>query len=130
MTLIEGRTGDWEIYTTDATQLGTPVRLTQNQGVNGDPDWSPDGNRIAFKSDRSGQFEIWTMNPDGSDPVQLTTHGGEEPNWAPNGVEIVFTRGRDGGRTGDYEVYVMNSDGTGIRPITNVIANDEEPDWR
>ena len=58
-------TGDWEIYTTSASALTTPVRLTGvagPEGVNIDPDWSPDGSKIAFASDRTGQFEIWTMN--------------------------------------------------------------------
>ena len=61
-------------------------QLTQpTSRVNEDPAWSPDGTRIAFQSDRDGNFEIYTMNPDGTDVRRLTTdHGGDYwPAWRP-----------------------------------------------
>lgn len=121
---------DWKIYTTDATTLGTPVRLTQDQGINVDPNWPADGAKIAFSSDRSGRWEVWTMNTDGSGQVQVTFDGGDEPKWSADGTKIIFSRGRDGARNGDLEIYIMNADGSGIRPISNSRANDEEIGWR
>jgi hypothetical protein len=70
----------------------------------------PGGNgKIAFE--RGGQ--IWSMNPDGTGAVQLTTDAARssEPEWSPNGKQIAYTRGAEGSR----EVHVMNADGTGDR---------------
>ena len=49
-----------------------PVRLTQSEGADWAPAWSPDGTKIAFESNRDGDFEIYMMNADGTDPVRLT----------------------------------------------------------
>lgn len=46
--------------------------LTHGKGDNGAPAWSPDGSQIAFESDRTGDWDIWVMNADGSNPVNLT----------------------------------------------------------
>jgi TolB protein len=73
--------------------------------------------RIAFLSDRSGTFEIYSARPDGSDARRLTDSGGGEAifsDWSPDGHWIVF----DSDRTGDLEVYLMRADGTGERRIT------------
>ena len=70
------------------------------------------------------------MDPDGSSPVQLTTNGGYEPTWSTDGTRIAFTRQRQGSNSGDWEVLVMNADGTDIRPLSNDENSDEEPQWR
>ncbi len=62
--------------------------------------------------------------------VQVTFDGGDEPKWSADGTKIIFSRGRDGARNGDLEIYIMNADGSGIRPISNSWANDEEIGWR
>ncbi len=85
---------------------GTDQRsLTNSPGVQeGSPNWSPDGGRIAFTSDRDGDFEVYTMRPNGSSVRQLTFNDASEfhPNWSPDGGQITFTTDRDG----DFEVYV------------------------
>jgi len=61
-------------------------RLTDSPSrVDEDPAWSPDGKRIAFQSDRDGNYEIYTVNADGSDPVRLTDQRGGDywPSWGP-----------------------------------------------
>jgi TolB protein len=70
-----------EIYSiaSDGTDL---QRLTTTDALNWEPSWSPDCSQIVFQSDRSGQWDIWRMNADGSNPVQLTDDSAndQEPN--------------------------------------------------
>ncbi|MEA2492480.1 MAG: hypothetical protein QOJ29_391 [Thermoleophilaceae bacterium] len=86
----------------------------------------PNG-RIAFTSDRSGDPEIYTMNPDGSDLKRLTNAPGEDAlaKWSPDGRRIVFYSQRDGQR----EIYVMNADGSDQMRLTNDPADDQYPAW-
>ena len=72
--------------------------LTNSPGIDEvSPDWSPDGDRLAFASDRDGDFEVYTMKPDGSRVRQLTanTASEDEPSWSPDGRTIAFTSDRD-----------------------------------
>jgi Tol biopolymer transport system component len=88
-----------------------------------------DNGRIAFVSDRDGDFEIYTMNSDGSGVLQLTSDPADDfnPNWSPDGNKIAFASNRGAG--GDYDVYVMNSDGSGVIQLTSDAANDWTPNW-
>jgi Tol biopolymer transport system component len=93
------------------------------------PQWSPDGQKIAFSSDRDGDSEIYVMNKDGSNLVQLTNNSGYDghPRWSPDGSMIAFETDRDGG---DWDIFVMNVDGSHPRPVTvNTDSNDWMPFW-
>ena len=59
--------------------------VTVNDGWDRDPAWSPDGTRIAFTSERDGDFKIYTMRDDGTDVRQLTVNDArdEMPAWSP-----------------------------------------------
>ena len=95
-----------------------PVRLTVNQFGDNHPAWSPDGQRIAFYSNRDGDLEIYVMNADGSDQVRLTNNPGEDsfPAWSPNGRQIVFQRVA----LGHNQLHVMNADGSNVRRLTEL----------
>lgn len=71
-------------------------RMTFDRRYDGDPIYSPDGDRIAFSSQLGEGLDvlpqIWVMNVDGSCPRQITAHGGKEPAWSPTGREIVYSR--------------------------------------
>ena len=63
------------------------------------PEFSPDGKRIAFMSNRSGDWEIWVCDSDGSNPVQLTSFRGPNvstPRWSPDGGRIAFDSDAEG----------------------------------
>ncbi len=85
--------------------------------------WSPDGSRLAFDSDRSSNMvtdiqDIFTMKADGTDVVQLTSNAGfnGEPAYSPDGETIAFDSDRGSGQNG---IYLMNAaDGTNVRRVT------------
>jgi Tol biopolymer transport system component len=85
--------------------------------------WSPDGKKIAFSSDRDGNIEIYVMNTDGSNQVNLTNSPEDEwsPAWSPDGKIIAFGR--------DNELYVMNTDGSNQVNLTNSPEDEWSPAW-
>ncbi|MGH9970749.1 MAG: Calx-beta domain-containing protein [Pyrinomonadaceae bacterium] len=83
--------------------------------------------KIAFASDRDGNFEIYVMDADGGGQTSLTENPGEDycPAWSPDGQRLAFVSTRDG----NAEIYVVNSDGTGQTRLTNNTASDLAPAW-
>ena len=102
--------------------------------IDDDPDWSPDGQKIVFTShsifdnpNNSATAEIYVINADGTDvQVQLTSNTEEEraPSWSPDGTRIVFMCRRGGP---DFEICVMNADGSGQVQLTNNTVFDGTP---
>src|SRR6266705_2334587 len=81
--------GTWHLF---VTRRGRLVQLTNADGADLAPAWSPDGRRIAFQSTRDGNWEIYVMNADGSE-VHRLTHGEAEdgePSWSADGKRIAF----------------------------------------
>ena len=87
----------------------------------------PPVQKITFQSNRDGDTEIYVMNKDGSNVMQLThnTAGDTRPSWSPDGQQIVFFSNRDG----DTEIYVMNADGSNVVQLTDNTAWDVNPSW-
>lgn len=111
---------DMYIANADGTEA---VRLTNDDAIEQHPDLSPDGSRIAY----TYNWQIWTMDSDGSNPVQLTDTGeNSEPVWSPDGEQIAFKSTREG----DTEIYIMNNDGSEQVNLTNTPEYiDEAPSW-
>ncbi len=83
--------------------------------------------RIVFMSNRDGNYEIYTMNPDGTGLQRLTYNDSDDgsPSWSPDGHKILFESNRDG----NSEIYVMNSDGTNQTRLTDNAVVDGAPSW-
>ena len=92
-------------------------RLTSNINAYEDsPCWSPRGDRIAFVVLHDRSFDIATVSLSGDDTVILTFGQGsnENPRWSPDGLRIVFSSTRLGGKN----LFIMNWDGSNVRPLT------------
>ena len=81
------------------------VRLVHGDRINFLPRPSPDGKRLAFVSNRDGNFEVYVSAADGADPVNVTNHPCCDtfPVWSPDGKSLAFISDR-GGR---FEVYIL-----------------------
>jgi serine/threonine protein kinase len=98
--------------------------------TNRNPQFSPDGTKIAFESSRSGGVgEIWVSQADGTRPVQLTNHLGRHqgtPRWSPDGQRIAFdSQGQDG----RWDIYVIDAGGGSPRRITFDPSDEAMPFW-
>jgi len=105
------------------------------------PMWSPKGDRIGFTRAGKNAFDIFTVRPDGTDVKQLTDAPGNDAHsaWSPDGQYIVFSSSRlgfrdeaplyDGAPQPYAELFVMNADGSGQRPITDDKWEQGTPAW-
>ncbi len=91
------------------------------------PRFSPDGSRIALASSRDGNFEIYTVRPDGTDLRRLTFHVSDDsaPAWSPTGAQIAFTSDR----SGSNQIYIMSADGGPAQKITSEPRKADRPTW-
>src|SRR2546427_4342073 len=128
------RDGNYEIYTMNADGTGA-TRLTSNAANDAGPTWSHDGTKIAFER---GYFttagQIYVLDADscheciGTPPTNLSQSASSNttPDWSPDGTKIVFATNRDG----NYELYIINPDGTGVTRLTSNTVSDREPSWQ
>lgn len=89
-------------------------------------DWSPDGRRLVFDSNRSGNVEIYLRTAAG-DVRRLTNNaaGDSHPTWTVDGRRVAF----ESDRSGTKQVYIMGSDGSHVRQVTHFVAGAEEPSY-
>ena len=129
---VSDRDGNEEIYVMNADGTGQ-TNLSQNDALDNDPRLSPDGTKIAFVSNRDGNFnsEIYVMNVDGTGQTNLSQNDAPvdaSPRWSPDGTKIAFVSNRLDGT--NLDIHVMNPDGTGQTNLSqNVSALDGDPRW-
>ena len=115
---------------------GNARQLTADSGNNTQPRFSPDGNWIAFLSNRTGKRELWYMRADGSaqKAIGLQSLYVSSPSWSPDGTSIVYsgcTRPPPGGGLdeGVCNLYVTKLDASVTTKITSGAVMDWDPDW-
>jgi Tol biopolymer transport system component len=118
--LTRGVGGAWNV---SKAPFAASIRAEQSPRV------SPDGRRLAFVSDRSGWFEVWTCAyPEGSDCRQLTTFQQGylgAPAWSPDGERIAFDARVDG----NADIYLVRADGGQPVRLTHEISVESRPNW-
>ena len=98
------------VYRTAGTLEPTAHTIISGDGGAAAPQFSPDGKRIAFMSNRTGPWQIWVSNADGSDPKQISfTSSAGTPRWSPDGRSIAF----DGPDNEGSSIFVVPSEGNG-----------------
>jgi len=116
---------DFDISVMNADGSGL-VPLTSYGADDAQPAFSPDGSRIAFTSNRTGDAEIFVMDADGTDVKQVTSNPvfqEFDPAFSADGSRIAFASDRDGNR----ELYVIRVDGSGQTRLTTTATNEEDP---
>jgi len=93
----------------------TVTQLTTDPSDDLMPALAPDGSRVAFASNRNGNWDIYVMPIGGGAPTQITADADEEvqPTWAPDGRRIAFSR--KNGRTNTWEIWVVDTQNPGLR---------------
>jgi eukaryotic-like serine/threonine-protein kinase len=109
------------------TVTGQPVWITQGSRWANTPNLSPDGEWLAFDSQRGKQDDLFVIRRDGTGLRQLTDdlHKDRQPRWSPDGKRIAFFSDR----TGKWEIWTINSDGSGLKQLTYAPGLATNPTW-
>ena len=127
-TSFDGPNIESDIYAIDADGSGES-RLTETpENFDGMPAWSPDGERIAFATDRDGgSWELYVMNSDGTQQRRLTSTPEDEsvPTWSPVGGKIAYATDANGDNP---SIWVMDADGSGRKQLASGLFPSWSPD--
>ena len=128
----------WRLNLQGSPESASPKRpLVESTRADFSGRLSPDGNRIAFSSARTGSREIWVCGADGSNPVRLTFFNpgpaagpglygqAGTPRWSPDGKQIVF----DADPEGTFDVFAIDAAGGAPRRITQAPSDNLAPSW-
>jgi TolB protein len=123
---------DYDIYMMNIDGSGR-VPLVVLPDLQALPKWSRDGAKVAYNSAvfAAGRLsgDIYCIDVDGTGRTKVTESRGafvnENPYWSPDGERLIF----QSNRTGNFQIYVMNADGSGQRRLTNHRGDDYWPSW-
>lgn len=121
-----------QIFVMDANG-DNPRNLTNDNGTYFGPDWSPDGNQLAFVAQATAYSNIYIMDANGENRRQLTSDTStrqSSPDWSPDGQFIVFnSRQSDDDEGTTSEIYVIDINGGNLTRLTNNEVYDHSPKW-
>jgi Tol biopolymer transport system component/tRNA A-37 threonylcarbamoyl transferase component Bud32 len=118
---------DADVYRFEVGRPAEPVLTSTFPDYN--PQLSPNGKRVAFESDRSGEHLIWLAEADGSRPRQLTQTAGVwqgSPRWSPDSLRLAFDFKADDGR---WDIWTIDADGASPRRLTQDRGDENMPSW-
>jgi Tol biopolymer transport system component len=121
--------------------IETKAVTTLTRGYDNFPLWSPRGDLIMFSRLTAGNYEIWTIKPDGTEERKITSGRGTDAHqgWSPDGEHIVFASSRMGYKDEAIytdapqpygEIFVMRYDGTNVEQLTDNQWEEGTPAWR
>jgi TolB protein len=128
---------DMDVWTLEL-RTGALTQLTTHPALDQMAAWSPNGKQLAFMSLREGYCSVFLMDADGGGQVNLTPKGSADaasawcsrtPSWSTNGRRILFMSRRPS-TAGDFEVFVMDADGSGQTRLTFAPGEDGVPTAR
>jgi TolB protein len=122
---LSGSGAGTEVRWAPADGSGPAERLYAARNIIREVTFSPDGRFIAYAANRTGNFDIWVVNRDGSGLQNLTNSAAQEiaPTWSPSGTQIAFISDR----AGTNQLYVMSSSGTGVQLLVG--QKVDRPTW-
>ncbi len=118
----------WQRDVGHGPEMMEPRAVVASTRMDHSPQFSPDGERIAFVSDRTGSSELWVSDSDGSNALKLTSYGSAivtAPTWSPDGREVAF-QVIEGSRS---EIDVVAADGASPRRLTTDGGGGSMPFW-
>jgi Tol biopolymer transport system component len=119
---------DKNIWRFDLAGKTPPKKIVSSTQADTSPSISPDGTRIAFRSNRSGSNEIWACDPEGRAAWQVTHVGGAltgTPRWSPDGTRIAL----DSRPEGQADIYTIEPGQPSMQRITTSTSEDVTPSW-
>ena len=114
--------------TVDGKLAEPPARFIASTRIDTSPEYSPDGSKILFYSQRSGAAEIWVADSEGRNAHQITAHGGGEqnyPRWSPDGQWIAFASPA----AGNWDIYRVPAAGIASQQLTSGATDEYRPNW-
>jgi serine/threonine protein kinase len=105
-----------------------PARFVSSTRNDGNPQYSPDGRRLAFASDRTGYGGVWVSEADGSNIVEVFSRAGTHsgtPRWSPDSQRLAF----DSTAEGDFDIYVIRPGSREPVRLTTEPGEDAMPSW-
>ncbi|MCI0710380.1 MAG: DUF5050 domain-containing protein [Chloroflexi bacterium] len=120
------RDGNFEIYRMDSDG-GNLQRLTEHEGDDFNPSWSPDSQQIIFINQTPEARDIFKINADGTQLVNLTESDINEfsPSWTPDGSTIIYAVEQESG----FVIYTMDADGSNQAEFKSANTSLDSPDW-
>ncbi|HYZ85297.1 MAG TPA: protein kinase, partial [Bryobacteraceae bacterium] len=117
----------WRVGVQKGSAAGQPEAILASTRRDWEPNLSPDGQRIAFASERSGKAEVWVANTNGGEPRKITSIGSfvAGAKWSPDGKRLAVITDIDG----QYEIYLVDVSNGKTTRLTNSPAHETAPSW-